>query len=64
MEQRGGAVPRWNGLICCHAQEDAVKVWERCGFRVDEEMGTWMEEGIPHRGMFLRVEVEPEAQQV
>ncbi len=63
MEQ-GGTVPRWNGLICCHAQEDAVSVWRRCGFEVDEEMGTWMEEGIPHRGMFLRVEVEPEVQQV
>ncbi|KAG7294501.1 hypothetical protein NEMBOFW57_004576 [Staphylotrichum longicolle] len=63
MEQ-GGALPRWNGLFCCHAQEDAIKVWQKCGFQVDEEMGTWMEEGIPHRGMFLRVEVEREVQQI
>ncbi|AEO62046.1 hypothetical protein MYCTH_2312964 [Thermothelomyces thermophilus ATCC 42464] len=58
--ERGGALPRWNGLICCHAQEGAVKVWEKCGFRMDEGMGRWFEEGIPHVGMFLRVEVEPE----
>ncbi len=62
--ERGGTAPQWNGLICCHAQEDAVKVWEKCGFRIDEEMGTWMEEGIPHRGMFLRVEIEPAVQQI
>ncbi|KAH6848128.1 acyl-CoA N-acyltransferase [Chaetomium sp. MPI-CAGE-AT-0009] len=60
MEQAGALPPRWNGLLCCHAQEDAVKVWEKCGFRVDEGMGRWFEEGIPHVGMFLRVDVEPE----
>ncbi|KAK4111099.1 hypothetical protein N656DRAFT_712340 [Canariomyces notabilis] len=54
MEQ-GGTVPKWAGLICVHAQEEAVKVWERCGFKVDEGMGRWTEEGIPHVGMFLRV---------
>jgi predicted GNAT family N-acyltransferase len=57
MEQ-GGELPRWRGLFCCHAQEDAVKVWERCGFQVDKAMGRWMEEGIPHVGMFLRVDVD------
>ncbi|KAK4038152.1 acyl-CoA N-acyltransferase [Parachaetomium inaequale] len=62
--EHGGTLPRWNGLLCCHAQEDAVKVWEKCGFQIDPEMGTWMEEGIPHFGMFLRVEVEPEAKGV
>ncbi|KAK4102480.1 hypothetical protein N658DRAFT_558142 [Parathielavia hyrcaniae] len=60
MEQGGALPPRWNGLFCCHAQADAVKVWEKRGFRVDEAMGTWMEEGIPHVGMFLRVDVERE----
>ncbi|EAQ84145.1 hypothetical protein CHGG_10549 [Chaetomium globosum CBS 148.51] len=61
MERQAGALPpRWNGLLCCHAQEDAVKVWEKCGFRVDEGMGRWFEEGIPHVGMFLRVDAEPE----
>ncbi|KAL2149754.1 hypothetical protein VTH82DRAFT_8406 [Thermothelomyces myriococcoides] len=62
--ERGGVLPRWNGLICCHAQEDAVKVWEKCGFQVDERMGKWFEEGIPHVGMFLRVEVQPEVKGV
>jgi predicted GNAT family N-acyltransferase len=63
MEQ-GGTVPRWEGLICVHAQEDVIRLYEKCGFRVDEGMGKWTEEGIPHVGMFLRVEVEPEAKQV
>ncbi|KAK4152597.1 acyl-CoA N-acyltransferase [Chaetomidium leptoderma] len=63
MEQ-GGTLPRWNGLFCCHAQVDAVRAWEKSGFQVDQEMGEWMEEGIPHVGMFLRVQVEPEAKQV
>jgi predicted GNAT family N-acyltransferase len=50
-------LPRWNGLFCCHAQETAVKVWERHGFEVDEAMGRWLEEGIPHYAMFLRIAV-------
>ncbi|KAJ4307278.1 hypothetical protein N0V88_000661 [Collariella sp. IMI 366227] len=62
--EQGGTLPRWGGLICCHAQVDAVRVWERCGFQVDEGMGSWMEEGIPHVGMFLRVEVEREAKKI
>lgn len=51
-------VPRWSGLVCCHAQDAVVGVWERCGFVVDEGMGRWTEEGIPHVGMFLRLDVE------
>ncbi|KAL2197043.1 acyl-CoA N-acyltransferase [Corynascus similis CBS 632.67] len=62
--ERSGTLPRWNGLICCHAQEDAVKVWEKSGFQVDEGMGRWFEEGIPHVGMFLRVQVQPEVKGV
>jgi predicted GNAT family N-acyltransferase len=62
--EAGGTLPRWNGLFCAHAQESAVKVWEKCGFQVDEGMGTWWEEGILHYGMFLRVEVEKEVNQV
>ncbi|GAB1312774.1 Acetyltransferase [Madurella fahalii] len=56
MEYRDGKVPKWNGLICVHAQESAVRMWEKCGFKVDEGMGRWKEEGIPHVGMFVRVE--------
>ncbi|KAK3899362.1 acyl-CoA N-acyltransferase [Staphylotrichum tortipilum] len=58
-EQATNPTPRhWKGLILCHAQVDAVKVWERCGFRVDEAMGRWYEEGIEHVGCVLRVDVE------
>ncbi|KAK3320531.1 hypothetical protein B0T19DRAFT_242520 [Cercophora scortea] len=56
--------PKWRGLICCHAQESAVKVWAKHGFQVDESMGKWTEEGIPHVGMFLRVPLTPETPQV
>ncbi|TVY35395.1 hypothetical protein LSUB1_G008467, partial [Lachnellula subtilissima] len=29
----------WRGLVCVHAQEGAVRMWERNGFVVDREMG-------------------------
>ena len=58
--EKGGSVPKWNGLVCCHAQREVVAAWEKMGFKVDHAMGTWVEEGIPHVGMFLRAEVEPE----
>ncbi|KAI1636176.1 hypothetical protein F4809DRAFT_610394 [Biscogniauxia mediterranea] len=51
-------IPRWNGLVCCHAQESVVGVYERWGFRVDEGMGKWYEEGIPHVGMFARLHIK------
>ncbi|OLN87196.1 hypothetical protein CCHL11_03623 [Colletotrichum chlorophyti] len=51
-------VPKWNGLVCVHAQKNVVGAWEKFGFRVDEGMGTWWEEGIEHKGMFLRLDVE------
>lgn len=54
----GQMLPAWNGLFCCHAQESAVKVWEKAGFRVDKAMGKWTEEGIPHVGMFKVVKLE------
>jgi predicted GNAT family N-acyltransferase len=56
--------PIWSGLFCCHAQESAVKVYEKCGFKVDEKMGRWKEEGIWHVGMFLRVDVIPEQPEI
>ncbi|KAI5862403.1 acyl-CoA N-acyltransferase [Durotheca rogersii] len=52
---------RWDGLVCCHAQETVAPVYERLGFAVDEGMGRWFEEGIPHVGMFLRLPVKREA---
>lgn len=51
-------IPLWKGLICVHAQEYLVKAWEKWGFKVDEEMGTWKEEGIKHVGMFQRLNIE------
>ncbi|KAI1471201.1 uncharacterized protein F4812DRAFT_170135 [Daldinia caldariorum] len=53
-----GAIPKWNGLVCCHAQEGVVKLYRKWGFKVDEGMGRWYEEGIPHVGMFLRLPIQ------
>jgi hypothetical protein len=50
-------IPIWRGLICVHAQEPVVKVYENWGFKVDKAMGTWYEEGIPHVAMFLRLKI-------
>ncbi|TQN69773.1 hypothetical protein CSHISOI_05692 [Colletotrichum shisoi] len=50
-------VPKWKGLVCVHAQAAVVGAWEKFGFQVDEGMGTWWEEGIEHKGMFLRLDV-------
>ena len=51
-------VPVWNGLICVHAQEQVEKAWAKWGFKVDEGMGTWDEEGMIHVGMFQRLEFD------
>ncbi|KAH8900882.1 putative acetyltransferase, GNAT family [Thozetella sp. PMI_491] len=56
-----GDLPKWNGLVCCHAQESVIGAWEKCGFKIDQGMGKWTEEGIPHVGMFVRLEIPPEA---
>jgi predicted GNAT family N-acyltransferase len=50
-------IPKWNGLVCCHAQEQVAQAWQKLGFKVDEEMGRWKEEGIWHVGMFQRLDV-------
>ncbi|KAI3341346.1 hypothetical protein F4824DRAFT_448618 [Ustulina deusta] len=51
-------IPKWNGLVCVHAQEAVTKAYERWGFKVDKGMGRFYEEGIPHVGMFQRLEVK------
>ncbi|KAI0124862.1 acetyltransferase [Xylariales sp. AK1849] len=53
-------IPLWKGLVCCHAQDrpEIIRVYERWGFRVDEGMGKWWEEDVPHVGMFLRLDVK------
>lgn len=53
-----GDIPKWNGLVCCHAQERVANVYEKWGFKVDEGMGKWYEEGIPHVGMFQRLHIK------
>ncbi|KAI9732290.1 MAG: hypothetical protein M1835_003502 [Candelina submexicana] len=47
----------WNGLILVHAQDSLKKVYAKYGFIIDENMGTWVEEGIKHVGMWKRVEL-------
>ncbi|KAJ8068585.1 hypothetical protein OCU04_002297 [Sclerotinia nivalis] len=48
-------IPVWRGLMCVHAQEQVAPLWAKWGFKIDEGMGTWNEEGIKHVGMFQRV---------
>jgi GNAT superfamily N-acetyltransferase len=54
----GEDVPEWKGLVCVHAQEKAVGVWERHGFVFDAGMGHWFEGGIRYVGMFRRIVLE------
>ncbi|TPX18004.1 uncharacterized protein E0L32_011915 [Thyridium curvatum] len=53
-------IPKFNGLVCAHAQTQASTAWKMMGFVVDEGMGSWWEEGIEHVGMFKRLQVTPE----
>lgn len=46
----------FTGLILVHAQTGVQKVWKRYGFETDASMGTWMEEGIEHIGMWKRLD--------
>ncbi|KAJ8116359.1 hypothetical protein ONZ43_g4463 [Nemania bipapillata] len=50
-------IPKWNGLVCVHAQEAIVEVYERWGFKVDEAFGRFYEDGVPHVGMFQRLDI-------
>ncbi|KAI9903168.1 hypothetical protein N3K66_002520 [Trichothecium roseum] len=54
-------IPSWNGLLCVHAQDQVEKFWGKYGFKTDAGMGEWEEEGIPHVGMFLRLDVNADA---
>jgi predicted GNAT family N-acyltransferase len=62
MEKMGATtlaeIPVWQGLVCAHAQEQVVPAWTKWGFKVDEGMGTWTEEGIKHVGMFQRLDIK------
>ncbi|KAL2834746.1 acyl-CoA N-acyltransferase [Aspergillus pseudoustus] len=50
-------VPEWKGLALVHAQVDVEKMYGRLGFVTDGSMGTWVEEGIDHVGMWKRLNV-------
>ena len=47
----------FRGLVLIHAQTGVQKVWRKYGFETDESMGTWIEEGIEHVGMWKRMDV-------
>lgn len=49
---------RWRGLLCVHARSPMMELWRRYGFLLDEQMGTWWEEGMSHVGMFMRMEAK------
>lgn len=51
-------IPVWKGLVCVHAQDKVEPMWAKWGFQLDEGMGTWIEEGIKHVGMFRRLDLE------
>ncbi|RMZ86544.1 hypothetical protein DV736_g6228, partial [Chaetothyriales sp. CBS 134916] len=55
---RGEIGQGWKGDVLCHAQVAAEKVYERVGFRTDDRLGRWVEEGIEHLGMWRRIEVD------
>lgn len=48
----------WKGLVGVHANVNAVRTWEKCGFVLDEGMGSWFEGGMKHVGMFLRLDLD------
>lgn len=48
----------WKGLILVHAQKTVIKVWAMHGFKVDEALGEWLEEGIPHVAMWRKIKLK------
>ncbi|KAL6720594.1 hypothetical protein ACLMJK_002518 [Lecanora helva] len=47
----------WHGLVLIHAQRRMERWYGRLGFQTDMGLGTWLEEGIEHVGMWKRVDV-------
>jgi len=48
----------WQGLVLVHAQKMVQNMWERFGFKLDEDMGEWDEEGIQHVGLWKRIDIK------
>lgn len=55
---RKEGVPEWKGLVCAQAQEKAVTTWQRNGFVIDEEMGSWNAVGVRHYCLFHRLNIK------
>ncbi|KAI9811686.1 MAG: hypothetical protein M1832_000720 [Thelocarpon impressellum] len=49
---------RWKGLVLVHSQVRVEGVYRKMGFETDQGLGVWDEEGIPHVGMWKRIEIE------
>lgn len=47
----------WTGNVLAHAQVSVEKMYNRLGFKTDERLGHWEEEGIDHVGMWRTVQV-------
>ena len=54
----GREVREWSGRVLVHAQTGVEAMWERVGFRRDDDMGVWDEEGIDHIGMWRQLKVK------
>jgi predicted GNAT family N-acyltransferase len=55
LEGKGTQEP-WTGWVLVHAQTDVESLWAKWGFERDHDMGTWIEEGIEHIGMWKFLE--------
>ena len=52
----------WQGLVLVHAQVGVEPIWGRLGFKTDEKLGRWDEEGIEHLGMWRVLDMDAAAE--
>lgn len=57
LSNENASFKKWEGLVLVHAQADVEKMYSGLGFRTDETLGKWDEEGIEHVGMFRRIDI-------
>lgn len=48
----------WTGNLLAHAQLAVEKMYERQGFKTDDKLGRWDEEGIEHVGMWRAIDLK------
>lgn len=53
-----GLTEQWKGLVLVHAQKSVSKLWGKWGFKKDEALGEWDEEGMAHVGMWKRIHLK------